>query len=155
MHVRRVHLVWQVENRGRSLKSVEEQNLTNEVEIAVMAQEHVNELLKEDILNDGYVRESLHKPKESNLINEQILSVSIYVGKNPLLLEKLSFGNHERACFYEGAPDYEDIVISELSGENPTKEPSLQIDQGEMLLLSETALSYAFNSHKANLKCFY
>ena len=42
--VRRVHLVWQVENRGRSLK-----------EIAIVAQEHVNELLKEDVPDNGYV----------------------------------------------------------------------------------------------------
>ncbi|KAJ5875189.1 uncharacterized protein N7473_012536 [Penicillium subrubescens] len=140
LRVRRVHLVWQVENRGRSLKSVEEeQNPTNKVEIAVIAQEHINNLLKEDIPNNGYVRKSLHKPKESNLTSEQILSVSIYMGKNPSLLEKLSFRNHKRACFYEGAPDYEDIVISELSEKNPTQEPSLQIDRGEMLLLTSAS----------------
>ncbi|KAJ5461026.1 uncharacterized protein N7458_002578 [Penicillium daleae] len=37
--VRRVHLIWQVEDR----------------EIAIVAQEHVNELLKEDVADNGYV----------------------------------------------------------------------------------------------------
>jgi hypothetical protein len=98
--------------------------------------------------NNGYVSNRLHKLEESYLTNEQILTVSIYVGKDPSLRELLSFGNHERACFYEGAPDYQDMVIRELSGVNTTKTPPLQINQGEMLLLSETALQHSFDAYK-------
>lgn len=57
-HVRRVHLIWQVETRGRSVPRRGDHNLTK-TGVAIAAQEQLNELLKEDVLDGGYVGTTL------------------------------------------------------------------------------------------------
>ncbi|EAA64355.1 hypothetical protein AN9023.2 [Aspergillus nidulans FGSC A4] len=94
-HVRRVHLVWQAETR-----------------------EQLNDLLKEDVLDDGY-----------------ILSISIYVEQGPPVREKLLFGKHERATLYQGAPDYATVVSTELSREKIEKLSPIRDNQGQVLLI--------------------
>ncbi|CAG8410965.1 unnamed protein product [Penicillium salamii] len=84
MHVRRIHLIWQVE----------------ELEFAISFEHMLNVLLKDDVLDDGY-----------------ILNISIYI-EHGILPNRpnLLFGRHDRAFLYGGLPDYDAIISSEASG---------------------------------------
>ncbi|KAA8652089.1 ferric reductase family protein [Aspergillus tanneri] len=99
--VRRLHLVWQVESMGE----------------IVAAQGLLNNLLKDDIMDEGY-----------------ILNMSIYVGKG-LGQTKLPFGQHKRACLYQGVPDYQNIISLEASGDQIERLPNIRDEQGRTLVM--------------------
>ncbi|KAH3043573.1 hypothetical protein KXV27_005650 [Aspergillus fumigatus] len=103
--VRRLHLVWQVGSIG---------------EVAA-AQSLLNNLLKDDIVDDGY-----------------ILNISIYVG-NGLEQNKLPFGQHERVCLYRSVPDYDSIISLEASGDQIERLPNIRDEHGRTLVMVSTA----------------
>ncbi|KAJ5600705.1 hypothetical protein N7450_001772 [Penicillium hetheringtonii] len=89
--------------------------------MAIAAQEQVNELLHDDVPDNGHM-----------------LSISIYVGEDTSTHEEKLFGTHERAFFYQGQPDYSSIISTELSGQTIEKSSSIRDDQGQMLLMTST-----------------
>ncbi|EAL91125.1 ferric reductase family protein [Aspergillus fumigatus Af293] len=103
--VRRLHLVWQVESIG---------------EVAA-AQTLLNNLLKDDIVDEGY-----------------ILNISIYVG-NGLEQNKLPFGQHKRVCLYRSIPDYDSIISLEASGDQVERLPNIREERGRTLVMVSTA----------------
>ncbi|KAK9607398.1 hypothetical protein V6Z93_000945 [Aspergillus fumigatus] len=103
--VRRLHLVWQVGSIG---------------EVAA-AQSLLNNLLKDDIVDDGY-----------------ILNISIYVGDG-LEQNKLPFGQHERVCLYRSVPDYDNIISLEASGDQVERLPNIREERGRTLVMVSTA----------------
>ncbi|KAJ6119114.1 hypothetical protein N7471_013065 [Penicillium samsonianum] len=96
--VRRLHLMWEV-------KSV--------VEMAV-AQTLLNNLLEDDIMNNGYVRTALDQT--------DFLSVSM-----------IGF------CLYQGLPDYQNIVSLEASGDQIERLPNVRDKQGRTLVMVSAA----------------
>lgn len=67
-------------------------------------------------------------------IRIQILSISIYV-ENGLAHDKTPIGKHERACFYQGVPDYNNIVSLEASGDQIERLPNIRDEQGRILMM--------------------
>jgi hypothetical protein len=59
-----------------------------------------------------------------NSIYIQILSISIYVEKG-LIYNKTPIGKHERACFYQGIPDYNNIVSLKVLGDQIERLPNI------------------------------
>ncbi|KAL4868637.1 hypothetical protein BDV12DRAFT_209082 [Aspergillus spectabilis] len=88
--VRRLHLVWQVES----------------VDKMTPALSLINNLLKDDIMDDSY-----------------ILHISIYVS-NGLEQNKLPFGRHKRVYIYQEAPDYQSIISLEATGDRVKRLPN-------------------------------
>ncbi|KAJ5976642.1 hypothetical protein N7481_010349 [Penicillium waksmanii] len=103
LHVRRLHLVWQIES----------------IEMVSAAEDLLNPLLEDDIIDKGY-----------------ILSISIYVEKG-LAHDKTPIGKHERACFYQGVPDYDNIVSLEASGDQIERLPNIHDEQGRILVMGK------------------
>ncbi|KAF7133644.1 hypothetical protein CNMCM5793_004952 [Aspergillus hiratsukae] len=68
------------------------------------AEHLLNNLLEDDYKDYGY-----------------ILNISIYMGD--LAMEKLPSGQHKRVCFYQGAPDYRNIISVEASGALIKRQP--------------------------------
>ncbi|BAE66179.1 unnamed protein product [Aspergillus oryzae RIB40] len=99
--VRRLHLVWQVE-------------LISEI---IAAQDLLNNLLKDDIMDDGY-----------------ILNISIYVSSG-LERNKVPFGQHKRVFLYQGVPDYRNVISLEASGEQIERLPNIRDEQGRTLVM--------------------
>ncbi|KAI2941809.1 hypothetical protein CBS147321_5676 [Aspergillus niger] len=99
--IRRLHLVWQVES----------------IDMTNAAQGLLNDLLDDDIIDDGY-----------------ILNVSIYV-RNGLAHNKVPFGEHERFCLYQGTPNYESIVSLEASGDQIERLPNIREERGRTLVV--------------------
>ncbi|KAJ5215341.1 uncharacterized protein N7498_001748 [Penicillium cinerascens] len=98
-YVRRVHFVWQVQS----------------LDIAVAAQSFLNDLLSDDVLDNGY-----------------ILEISFYVNFGRL---KEAFGIHGRAAVFNGDPNYENIVLEEASGKYISRLPNTSQEQGKALVL--------------------
>ncbi|BDD54401.1 hypothetical protein MAP00_000021 [Monascus purpureus] len=101
--IRRLHLVWQVES----------------IDMTNAAQGLLNDLLDDDIIDDGY-----------------ILNVSIYV-RNGLAHNKVPFGEHERFCLYQGTPNYESIVSLEVSGDQIERLPNIREERGRTLVVGK------------------
>ncbi|KAL4779929.1 hypothetical protein BJX76DRAFT_351389 [Aspergillus varians] len=97
--VRRLHLVWQVES----------------IDMMTPALALINNLLKDDIMDDGY-----------------ILHISIYVGDG-LKQNGLLFGQYKRVYFYQEAPDYRNIISLEASGDQIERLPNTWDEQGRMI----------------------
>ncbi|QMW37012.1 hypothetical protein G4B11_000248 [Aspergillus flavus] len=102
--VRRLHLVWQVD-------------LISEI---IAAQDLLNNLLKDDIMDDGY-----------------ILNISIYVSSG-LERNKVPFGQHKRVFLYQGVPDYRNVISLEASGEQIERLPNIRDEQGRTLVMVST-----------------
>jgi len=86
--------------------------------IAIATQELLNNLLEDDILDDGY-----------------ILTISIYVGTGSVAQDRLPFGKHKRAFLYRGVPDYSNIISLEASGEQIERLPNIRDERGRMLVM--------------------
>ncbi|KAL4801665.1 hypothetical protein BDV18DRAFT_148500 [Aspergillus unguis] len=99
--VRRLHLVWQVVS----------------IDVAISAQDLLNQLLEDDIMDDGY-----------------ILNISIYV-EHGLMQDKLPFGKHQRACLYQGRPHFESLISEEASGKLIERLPNIRDEQGQLLVM--------------------
>ncbi|CEL09504.1 hypothetical protein ASPCAL12639 [Aspergillus calidoustus] len=99
--VRRLHLVWQVES----------------VDMMTPALALINNLLKDDIMDDGY-----------------ILHISIYV-RDGLKQNGLPFGQHKRVYFYQEVPNYRNIISLEASGDQIERLPNTWDEQGRMLVM--------------------
>lgn len=80
-----------------------------------------NPLLQDDILDKGY-----------------ILHISIYVA-NGLAQDKMPIGRHQRACYYQGTPDFENILAVEASGVRIERLPGIQDEQGRTLVMVSAA----------------
>ncbi|GJP88741.1 cell surface metalloreductase [Aspergillus niger] len=89
----------------------------NEPDMTNAAQGLLNDLLDDDIIDDGY-----------------ILNVSIYV-RNGLAHNKVPFGEHERFCLYQGTPNYESIVSLEASGDQIERLPNIREERGRTLVV--------------------
>ncbi|GJP98582.1 hypothetical protein AlacWU_11481 [Aspergillus niger] len=89
----------------------------NEPDMTSAAQGLLNDLLDDDIIDDGY-----------------ILNVSIYV-RNGLAHNKVPFGEHERFCLYQGTPNYESIVSLEASGDQIERLPNIREERGRTLVV--------------------
>ncbi|KAH3438007.1 hypothetical protein KXW39_000827 [Aspergillus fumigatus] len=111
--VRRLHLVWQVESVGEMTAA-----------LALL-----NNLLKDDIMDEGY-----------------ILHISIYV-RNGLEQNKLPFGRHERVYLYQGVPDYQNIIPLEASGGQIERLPNTGDEQGRTLVMVS-----ATDEHRDNIR---
>ncbi|KAL5333669.1 hypothetical protein BJX70DRAFT_392011 [Aspergillus crustosus] len=99
--VRRLHLVWQVES----------------VDEMTPALSLINNLLKDDIMDDGY-----------------ILHISIYVSDG-LEQNELPFGQHKRVYIYQEAPDYHGIISLEATGDRVKRLPNTWDEQGQTLVM--------------------
>ncbi|KAB8227897.1 ferric reductase family protein [Aspergillus alliaceus] len=102
--VRRLHLVWQVESIGE----------------IIAAQGLLNNLLKDDIMDEGY-----------------ILNISIYVSSG-LEQNKVPFGQHKRVFLYQGIPDYRNVISLEASGDQIERLPNIRDEQGRTLVMVST-----------------
>ncbi|KAF7712893.1 Cell surface metalloreductase [Penicillium ucsense] len=91
------------------------------IEMTTPAQSLLNALLEDDIIDKGY-----------------ILSISVYV-ENGLAYDKTPFGKHERACFYQGVPDYPSIVSLEASGSQIERLPNIRDERGQTLVMASTS----------------
>lgn len=126
--VRRVHLVWQVES----------------IDEIAAARHLLNNLLDDDILDAGYVCLPTISKKSPS-----ILHISMFV-RSGLEQKKVPFGEHERACLYQGVPDYQHIIALEASGEEIERlsniQHNIQDDQGRLLVMGKAFLSSLFIS---------
>ncbi|KAE8130661.1 hypothetical protein BDV38DRAFT_289436 [Aspergillus pseudotamarii] len=102
--VRRLHLVWQVES----------------VDQMTPALSLINNLLKDDIMDDGY-----------------ILHISIYVSDG-IEQNGLPFGRHKRVYIYQEVPDYQSIISLEASGDQVERLPNTWDEQGRTLVMVST-----------------
>ncbi|KAE8334172.1 hypothetical protein BDV24DRAFT_170476 [Aspergillus arachidicola] len=102
--VRRLHLVWQVES----------------VDQMTPALSLINNLLKDDIMDDGY-----------------ILHISIYVSDG-IGQNGLPFGRHKRVYIYQEVPDYQSIISLEASGDQVKRLPNTWDEQGRTLVMVST-----------------
>ncbi|KAJ0418424.1 hypothetical protein BJY00DRAFT_302816 [Aspergillus carlsbadensis] len=103
--VRRLHLVWEV-------KSV--------VKMA-MAKALLNNLLEDNIMDNGY-----------------ILQILIYV-RDGLEPNQLPFSKHDRVCLYQGLPDYQNIISLKASGGQIKRLPNVWDKQGRTLVMVSAA----------------
>ncbi|KAE8307941.1 hypothetical protein BDV41DRAFT_568620 [Aspergillus transmontanensis] len=101
---RRLHLVWQVES----------------VDQMTPALSLINNLLKDDIMDDGY-----------------ILHISIYVSDG-IEQNGLPFGRHKRVYIYQEVPDYQSIISLEASGDQVERLPNTWDEQGRTLVMVST-----------------
>ncbi|CAG8364277.1 unnamed protein product [Penicillium salamii] len=103
MHVRRIHLIWQVK----------------ELEFAISSEHMLNVLLKDDVMDDGY-----------------ILNISIYI-EHGLFQNRpnLLFGRHDRAFLHQGVPNYETIISSEVSGKGIQGSSTVRDKHGRALVM--------------------
>ncbi|THC89316.1 hypothetical protein EYZ11_011243 [Aspergillus tanneri] len=85
----------------------------------IAAQGLLNNLLKDDIMDEGY-----------------ILNISIYVG-NGLEQNKLPFGQHKRVSLYQGTPDCGSIISLEASGDQIERLPNIRDEQGRTLVMGK------------------
>ncbi|KAJ5276525.1 uncharacterized protein N7525_002882 [Penicillium rubens] len=99
--VRRLHLVWQVES----------------VDKMTPALSLINNLLKDDIMDDGY-----------------ILHISIYVSDG-IEQNGLPFGRHKRVYIYQEVPDWQSIISLEASGNQVERLPNTWDEQGRTLVM--------------------
>ncbi|GLA67435.1 hypothetical protein AtubIFM54640_010754 [Aspergillus tubingensis] len=53
--------------------------------------------------------------------------------------KQVPFGEHERACLYQGVPDYQQIIALEASCEEIERLSNIQDDRGRLLVLVSTA----------------
>ncbi|KAL4931872.1 ferric reductase family protein [Aspergillus undulatus] len=105
VQVRRLHLVWEVKSVGEMAAA-----------LALL-----NNLLKDDIMDNGY-----------------ILHISIYV-RDGLEPNRFPFGEHDRVCLYQGPPDYQNIVSVEASGDQIERLPNIRDKQGKTLVMVSAA----------------
>ncbi|KAH8430999.1 NADPH oxidase family protein [Aspergillus melleus] len=103
--VRRLHLVWQVD-------------MIDEIKIA---EESLNNILKDDIMEKGY-----------------ILAISIYV-KTGFGHNQLPFGNNNRVCLYTGIPEPQAIVLGEMSAVWMTRSSNQRVAKGQLLVMVAAA----------------
>ncbi|KAL4755931.1 ferric reductase family protein [Aspergillus foveolatus] len=101
--VRRLHSVWEVKSVGKMAAA-----------LALL-----NNLLKDDIMDNGY-----------------ILHISIYV-RDGLEPNRFPFGEHDRVCLYQGPPDYQNIVSIEASGDQIERLSNIRDKQGKTLVMGE------------------
>ncbi|ODH50724.1 hypothetical protein GX48_03232 [Paracoccidioides brasiliensis] len=99
---RRVHFVWQLRT----------------LDTAIAVQPWVNELLQDDVLDEGY-----------------ILTISIYVEFGQITGDRMPFGGHERAFVYKGSADLQDILQTEASGERIKRLTDVQEERGDVLVM--------------------
>ncbi|CEO59625.1 hypothetical protein PMG11_04294 [Penicillium brasilianum] len=90
------------------------------IEMTTSAQSLLDALLEDDVIDKGY-----------------ILSISIYVG-NGLAHNRTPVGKHDRACFYQGMPDYHHIVSLEASGSQIERLPNIRDERGQTLVMVST-----------------
>ncbi|KAL6229546.1 hypothetical protein BDW75DRAFT_249571 [Aspergillus navahoensis] len=114
--VRRLHLVWQVDS----------------IDEVAAARHLLNNLLDDDILDAGYVCLPTISKKSPS-----ILHISMFV-RNGLEQKKVPFGEHERACLYQGVPDYQQIMALEASGEEIERPSNVHSDKGGLLVMVST-----------------
>ncbi|OJD20255.1 hypothetical protein ACJ73_08414 [Blastomyces percursus] len=95
-------------------------NMPNSSDIAIATQELLNNLLEDDILDDGY-----------------IFAISIYVKNGHFIKNELPFGRHERAVLHKGVPDYSNIISSEASGHRIERLPEICDEHGQMLVMGK------------------
>ncbi|KAJ5987708.1 hypothetical protein N7481_002918 [Penicillium waksmanii] len=105
---------------------------TNKSEMVSAAEYLLNPLLEDDIIDKGYIS---HQLQNRNFI----LSISIYVEKG-LAHNKTPIGKYERACFYQGAPNNNNIVSLEASGDQIKRLPSIRDKQGRTLVMAAGSL---------------
>jgi hypothetical protein len=112
---RRIHLVWQIENKCRFATRKPIPKLTDAAD-GLAVQEILSRALKEDRLDDGCVRWVISQIPQAaaNDRPEQILSISAYVESKSS--PKTPFG--ERATMHPGPAPLEEIFLAELSGDN-------------------------------------
>ncbi|EDN08845.1 predicted protein [Histoplasma mississippiense (nom. inval.)] len=101
---RRVHFVWQLRT----------------LDIAIAVQPWLNELLQDDVLDEGY-----------------ILTISIYVESGQITGDRMPFGGHERAFVYGGSADLQDILQTEVSGERIKRLTDVQEERGDVLVMGK------------------
>ncbi|PGG99692.1 hypothetical protein AJ80_09306 [Polytolypa hystricis UAMH7299] len=100
---RRVHLVWQLRTP----------------DLAVAVQPWLNGLLKDDVLDNGY-----------------ILAISIYLESGDMPTDRMPFGKHERAVICRGLADIPKIVQTEIDGGYIERLPDVQEERGEVLVMA-------------------
>lgn len=63
--------------------------------------------------------------------------MSFYVESKLQLENGQPFGDHRRAIIYNTAPDYEEIVSAEASGDHITRLPNTQEERGKLLVMGK------------------
>ncbi|OQE13974.1 hypothetical protein PENSTE_c040G06877 [Penicillium steckii] len=111
-YVRRVHFVWQVQSLGEKF-SFSNLDFINYVEIARASESLLNDLLADDLPENGYM-----------------LEISFYIKFNS---PKEAFGI--RAPIYNGEPEYEAIVSEESTGVKIPRVTNTKEEQGKTLVL--------------------
>ncbi|KAJ6026426.1 hypothetical protein N7460_011243 [Penicillium canescens] len=77
----------------------------------------IDDVLEDDIIDKGY-----------------ILSISIYV-EHGLANSRTPVGKHERICYYQGLPDYREIISTEASGSQIERLPNIPDEPGRTLVM--------------------
>ena len=70
--------------------------------------------------------------------------MSFYVESKLELETERPFGNHRRAIIYTTAPDYEDIMSAEVSGDYITRVPNTQEERGKLLVMGKLRSIHSF-----------
>ncbi|KAE8384350.1 hypothetical protein BDV23DRAFT_177125 [Aspergillus alliaceus] len=99
--IHQVHLVWQVKT----------------INIALAAQDLLNSLLKDNIMDNSY-----------------ILSISIYMEKSQLVQNKLPFSKHKQAILHQGIPNYKKLISLEISRDQIKRLLNIHNKQDQTLL---------------------
>jgi hypothetical protein len=102
--------------------------------MVIEAQPLLNDLLKDDILDNGYVCQPL-AVDELRLMISKILQISIYV--ESAKDDGESFGEHNRAFRYQGKPNYSQIISAESAGDYIERISNAQEEIGETLVLGQ------------------
>ncbi|KAI1919977.1 hypothetical protein LOZ65_004256 [Ophidiomyces ophidiicola] len=103
---RRVHFVWQLQ--------------TPDIMVALLP--WLNELLKDDVLDNGY-----------------ILSISVYLESGDMAADETLFGAHKRAMVHYGPVDIQGVLEAEIAGEHIRQLPNVQEERGELLVMASAS----------------
>ncbi|KAL5335649.1 hypothetical protein BJX70DRAFT_390564 [Aspergillus crustosus] len=88
------------------------------MDIATAAEPLLNSLLNDDVLDDGYILEmSFYLVSQKKAVNEKL------------------FGKHHRAVIYNGSPEYEAIMLAEVSGDYIPRVSNTQEERGKVLVM--------------------